>query len=175
MFIRLSIVFFAALFLASCSGTGRDESAKKPAPDKPAAKTEPASVLAPPEKQIFNQEQVAKGEKLFNEKCIKCHKQYAEGEPYWQRKDKDGKFPPPPLDGTAHAWHHPMEVLHKYIKKGGKEYGGIMEGYEGGRSYRQPDNGYCCLDYIALAERCLRQVVPQGPDDAQLEGGRLSA
>jgi len=127
---RLFTALFAAFFLASCSGTGGDESAKKTAPEKPAAKIELSVGSALPEKQIFDPERIARGEKLFNEKCVKCHKQNALGDPNWQKKDKDGKFPPPPLDGTAHAWHHPTEVLHKYIKKGGKEYGGTMEGFE---------------------------------------------
>ncbi|MFQ5431311.1 MAG: c-type cytochrome [Nitrospinota bacterium] len=131
MLIRLSTVLLAAFIFASCSGTGGDEPAQKPVSDKPATKTELTTGSAQPEKQIFDSEQIARGEKLFNEKCVKCHKKYAEGEPYWQTKDKDGNFPPPPLDGTAHAWHHPTEVLIKYIKKGGKEYGGTMKGFEG--------------------------------------------
>ncbi len=130
MLIRLSPVLLASFLLASCSGADSNESAKNPAPEN-AAKVELTAGSAQPVKRVFSPEQVARGEKLFNEKCVDCHKKYAVGEPSWQRKDKDGKLPPPPLDGTAHAWHHPMEVLHKYIKKGGKEYGGTMEGYEG--------------------------------------------
>jgi mono/diheme cytochrome c family protein len=131
MLIRLSTAVFAVVFLASCSGTGNEESAKKPAASKPAAKTK--SPFAEPQsvKRVYDERQAARGEKLFIKNCEKCHGMYAEGDPYWQQKNKEGKFPPPPLDGTAHAWHHPTEILHKMIKDGGKELGGTMEGFEG--------------------------------------------
>ena len=127
MFIRLSTLLLAVVILASCSGSGGDDSAKKRAYDKPGS----TAGKVDPENQIFDPEQTARGEKLFNEKCVKCHKKYAQGEPYWQEKNDDGNLPPPPLDGTAHAWHHPTDVLQRFIRNGGEEYGGTMPPFKG--------------------------------------------
>ena len=30
----------------------------------------------------------------------------------------DGKYPPPPLNGTGHAWHHPLNMLFYTVKNG---------------------------------------------------------
>ena len=122
MLIRFLTVMVAALIFASCSGSGGDESSKKRTDDK----LKSAAVQVDPENQIFDKKQLANGEKLYNEKCVECHKKFAQGEPYWQDKDDEGNLPPPPLDGSAHAWHHPTDVLQRFIKNGGEEYGGTM-------------------------------------------------
>lgn len=33
-------------------------------------------------------------------------------------KRPNGRYPPPPLDDTAHAWHHPTSILRKAIESG---------------------------------------------------------
>jgi len=33
------------------------------------------------------------------------------------------------LNGTAHAWHHPIQILKKTIEQGGLELGGTMPGF----------------------------------------------
>jgi mono/diheme cytochrome c family protein len=40
------------------------------------------------------------------------------GNPDWRQRDADGLLPPPPLNGTAHSWHHPLAVLYKQIMEG---------------------------------------------------------
>lgn len=47
----------------------------------------------------------------------------------WKQRNPDGSFPPPPLDGSAHAWHHPLEVLARQINEGGKKLGGTMPAF----------------------------------------------
>ena len=47
----------------------------------------------------------------------------------WRKPLADGSYPPPPLDGTAHAWHHPLKQLVKTIRDGGVVYGGKMPGF----------------------------------------------
>ena len=42
-----------------------------------------------------------------------------------------GQYPPPPLNGSAHAWHHPIAALKHVILKGGAPYGGQMPAWEG--------------------------------------------
>jgi mono/diheme cytochrome c family protein len=45
--------------------------------------------------------------------------------------DANGKFPPPPLNGSAHAWHHPQQVLVDTIKNGTAKLGGNMPAWKG--------------------------------------------
>lgn len=41
-------------------------------------------------------------------------------------KRPDGHFPPPPLNGTGHAWHHPLDDLKETIRDGTVKLGGGM-------------------------------------------------
>lgn len=74
------------------------------------------------------------GKMYFAEFCSLCHGDDGEGDPSWKTPDEDGKYPAPPLNGTGHAWHHPMKVLHDNIKHGNIDRGGSMMGFEGGMS-----------------------------------------
>jgi len=67
------------------------------------------------------------GRTLFRKNCAVCHGWDAEGiTPDWQVRNEDGKLPPPPLNGTAHAWHHPTSVLTQIVKDGTAKLGGTM-------------------------------------------------
>ncbi|MEH6650331.1 MAG: cytochrome c [Motiliproteus sp.] len=66
----------------------------------------------------FTQEQVAQGEQIYQTYCANCHGAKAEATPQWTKPDADGLYPPPPLNGTAHAWHHPFPMLKKTINEG---------------------------------------------------------
>ena len=63
---------------------------------------------------------------MFQQYCAVCHGKQAEGAPHWQKAGPDGKYPPPPLNGTAHTWHHPTKVLVDVIKNGTQRIGGNM-------------------------------------------------
>ena len=71
-----------------------------------------------------------RGSRVFQENCAVCHGKSAEGATNWQRRNADGKFPPPPLNGSGHAWHHPKAVLRSIIEKGTLHSGGGMPGWE---------------------------------------------
>lgn len=77
----------------------------------------------------YSEEQVARGEKLFRQNCAICHGQNAEATPNWKQTDANGNYPPPPLNGTAHAWHHDLDLLRRTIREGGKALGGVMPGF----------------------------------------------
>lgn len=67
------------------------------------------------------------GEKLFRRNCAVCHGWNAEGTvAEWQQRDAAGNYPPPPLNGTAHTWHHPTSVLLRIVKEGTRPLGGSM-------------------------------------------------
>jgi len=61
---------------------------------------------------------VNRGGKLYQANCAECHGSQGQGAPNWRERDADGMFPPPPLNGTGHAWHHPKRMLHYVIANG---------------------------------------------------------
>lgn len=74
----------------------------------------------------YTQEEVNRGKEVFAINCAVCHGQNAESIPNWKTVASNGKYPPPPLNGTAHAWHHPLSVLKMVIEEGGEPVGGVM-------------------------------------------------
>ena len=71
------------------------------------------------------------GKTIFKANCAACHGDNAQGTvTNWQQRDANGKFPPPPLNGTAHTWHHPIGGLAHTIRKGTLAIGGTMPAWE---------------------------------------------
>lgn len=107
------------------------------------AVSEPAAAAAPPAstnsedavQQVavtrwYGAEQVVLGREVFTQNCAVCHGAEAQGAPGdWREKLADGSFPPPPLNGSAHAWHHPQEILMRVIDYGGESMGGKMPAF----------------------------------------------
>ena len=87
----------------------------------------------------FSEDQVLQGSELFVENCAACHGQKAEATSNWKQTDADGNYPPPPLNGSAHAWHHPLKLLRRTIEEGGASIGGAMPGFKGKLSDAQID------------------------------------
>ena len=77
----------------------------------------------------YTAEQLDRGRILFQTQCASCHGENAEGTPEWRKTNPDGHYPPPPLNGSAHAWHHPLSVLERTIAVGGVSLGGVMPGF----------------------------------------------
>ena len=88
------------------------------------AQNENAAVLAGT--QATATQQLQRGRQLYLKNCTVCHGINAEGAPDWRQRDAEGKFPPPPLNGTGHAWHHPQQALMDTIKNGTQRLGGNM-------------------------------------------------
>ena len=74
-------------------------------------------------------QQVAEGKTVYEQHCTACHNENAEGTADWKKRRADGSLPPPPLNGSAHTWHHPLPVLFGAINNGGKLLGGNMPGF----------------------------------------------
>lgn len=66
----------------------------------------------------YKPEHVSAGEPLYQTHCASCHGTQAQGAFNWQKRGSDGRFPPPPLNGTAHTWHHPLANLYRTIMRG---------------------------------------------------------
>ena len=61
---------------------------------------------------------VADGERIYAQHCASCHGAKLEGQPSWQKKLPNGRFPAPPHDDSGHTWHHPDHVLFGITKNG---------------------------------------------------------
>ena len=74
---------------------------------------------------------IASGSQRFQHNCAVCHGANAQGTREWKKTDSSGRYPPPPLNGSAHAWHHSIPQLARSIKEGGIQLGGVMPGFGG--------------------------------------------
>jgi len=78
----------------------------------------------------YSPEQLDTGDQLFQQNCAGCHGANAELTIDWKKTDSNGRYPPPPLNGTAHAWHHALAQLKQTILRGGVPLGGVMPAFE---------------------------------------------
>jgi mono/diheme cytochrome c family protein len=78
------------------------------------------SVVERQDRDAAWQAQVKLGAELYARHCPSCHGASLEGQPNWKKHLPDGSLPAPPLDETAHAWHHPDAILFETLKLGGK-------------------------------------------------------
>lgn len=93
-----------------------------------------------------NTEELAIGERVFQENCQECHGIKASGAVReWQKRLPDGSMPAPPLNGTAHAWHHNDKVLLRTVNEGGIPLGGTMPAF---REILSQDEKTAVLTYI---------------------------
>ena len=118
--LRLLIVCLMGYMMLSCSDSGGASGQNR----ESAQATIPSA-------RWYSKQQVEDGSTIFEKHCSECHGQKAEGKvANWKQKLKDGSFPPPPLNGSAHAWHHSQSVLLGVINVGGDAYGGKMPAFE---------------------------------------------
>ncbi|AHE97537.1 cytochrome C [Thioalkalivibrio paradoxus ARh 1] len=63
---------------------------------------------------------------MYARYCASCHGGQAEGAEEWRRRLPDGRWRPPPLNGTGHTWHHPLWQLRQQIRHGSDAEHGDM-------------------------------------------------
>jgi mono/diheme cytochrome c family protein len=90
---------------------------------------DPVSDNTPVPGRWYSKEQVAAGAPLYQAYCAACHAADGSATADWRTPDANGNYPPPPLNGTAHTWHHPLQVLDSTIVSGGAAFGGVMPGF----------------------------------------------
>jgi mono/diheme cytochrome c family protein len=94
----------------------------------------------------YSYDLVKQGSAVFSNHCAVCHGKGAEGITNdWKKTLSDGTYPPPPLNGSAHAWHHPMSILLGTINKGGAPLGGKMPSFKDILSKREK---YAAIAYF---------------------------
>lgn len=68
--------------------------------------------------RVENPVLVEHGARVYAQHCARCHGVNAEGHPRWRQRRSDGRYPPPPLNGSGHTWHHPISFLKGMIRNG---------------------------------------------------------
>lgn len=117
--------FISTIVLLSLTLTAYDSSAGL---TRASVRASSAAKVARP---VPDAQVLARGKQLFKQNCASCHGDRAQGAPNWEKPGTDGKYPAPPLDGSAHAWHHPRVALLKVIKQGTQKIGGNMPAWQG--------------------------------------------
>jgi mono/diheme cytochrome c family protein len=86
------------------------------------------------------------GKTTFDKNCIECHGKAGQGlSKNWKQRDANGKFPAPPVNGSAHAWHHSPEMLMNTINNGGAKLGGWMPSFKDKLNEQEKQ---AVLDYV---------------------------
>ena len=79
----------------------------------------------------YTQPHLEIGKRVFENNCSICHGLQGQGlAEDWKQPLADGSYPPPPLNGTAHTWHHPVSILIRTITHGGAALGGKMPAFD---------------------------------------------
>jgi mono/diheme cytochrome c family protein len=99
----------------------------KPVLSQPA--DEPKQELQDTVMRKLDSEKVQRGKIVYQTNCANCHGQNGESRPDWRKQGPDGKYPPPPLNGSAHTWHHSTDTLTKTIREGSPPEIGNMPGW----------------------------------------------
>jgi len=68
--------------------------------------------------RVVDQKILEQGRTLFLKNCSPCHGKKAQGTTEWRKPGPDGQYLPPPLNGSAHTWHHSTDILLEVIKDG---------------------------------------------------------
>lgn len=117
--VKYPILIIALFGLAACSD--QDGSAAR----NQQAQTQQVQV-------VRNQDsvQIQRGYKMYTQNCASCHGVNGQGAPNWSHPGVQGKDAAPPLNGTGHAWHHPMKALMTTINYGTVRLGGSMPAWK---------------------------------------------
>ena len=121
------------------------------APTAPAAPVSPAPPLPLPSRHRLpaqveqpkpgcaqaGSEKIKRGEAVYRANCASCHGPNGEATSGWRTPGPDGRYPPPPLDGSAHAFQ--LETLEKMIREGSPAPGG-MPPWDGKLTNQQIDD-----------------------------------
>ena len=116
-----------------------NEPAREPTPSASATATAPMTQTKNLAARKLDPEKIKRGEAVYRTNCASCHGQNGEATPGWRTPAPDGRYPPPPLDGSAHAWHHSTETLEKMIREGSPGPGG-MPPWDGKLTNQQIDD-----------------------------------
>ncbi len=120
------LIMLSALLLAACDQLPSDKNQSSKSDT-----TENSGKEAAFSNRWYTPSQLDSGAKTYQQYCLQCHNENAKGIVNWKQTRPDGNYPPPPLNGSAHAWHHDIGTLTRTIENGGVALGGVMPGFSG--------------------------------------------
>ena len=127
---RLIMLVASSAILAAC-GSADSESIKVVKDVKATVNESAGSVAEIPLKRWYKTSLKTQGKQVFKENCASCHGDTGQGlVKDWKKSDANGNFPAPPLNGTAHTWHHSKELLLRTVNNGGIPLGGTMPAFK---------------------------------------------
>ncbi|MEI8384379.1 MAG: cytochrome c [Nitrosomonadaceae bacterium] len=99
-------------------------------PPSAAVPVSSSTALPPPSRESIaarklDPEKIRNGAAIYSKNCASCHGPNGEAISNWREQGADGRYPPPPLDGSAHAWHHSTATLERMIREGSPGVGGM--------------------------------------------------
>lgn len=135
---KLSLVatWLSVVMIAGCSDTPQDSVDKQTGSQKHVM---PVRQDDAPVSRWYSWQQVQNGRDIYQQYCAECHQPDASGTASWRQPGPDGKYPPPPLDGSAHTWHHHLDGLRRTVRMGGVPLGGSMPAFGDKLSAREID------------------------------------
>jgi mono/diheme cytochrome c family protein len=119
----LSLILVGGVFfIAACSETADTTSGNE---------LESSALTNTPVRQRwYTEQQLVQGSEIYQTHCASCHKSDASGTSNWRQKDANDNYPAPPLNGSAHTWHHHLKGLKNTVRFGGVQLGGTMPGFK---------------------------------------------
>ena len=109
----------------------------------------------------YTTKDVDAGEIVFANNCAICHGKKAQKTINWKKTLADGSYPPPPLNGSAHAWHHPYSQLFRIISNGGKSYDGNMPSFKDKLTLKQRETAIAYFQHF-WSDKIYAQWVSNG-------------
>jgi len=95
-----------------------------------AAKRDPFAQAVTAQRQ-YDATQLQRGASVYQQHCATCHGDRGQGTVLpWNVRQADGFYPPPPLDDSAHAWHHSTAVLARVVREGSPPGEGKMPAWK---------------------------------------------
>ena len=132
-FLAITAVSLMSLIVVSCDRDSTSEAKKvtiKKATD----------IVQNHSKRWYTKAQSIEGKQVFKNNCAVCHGDSGQGlTENWREALPDNTYPAPPVNGTAHAWHHSKEALLRTINNGGIPLGGTMPPFKDSLTDKQKE------------------------------------
>ena len=150
----ISIFIAASVLLVACD---------KPVNEvgKPVQQAVAQEKMAAPEASVLKRNhdpaQITHGAEVYRLNCAVCHGANGEGAANWRQRDANDQFPPPPLNGSGHTWHHPLNALVHTIRNGTQAIGGHMPAWGGKLNDEDLAAYHIRQGALLLAEELLRR------------------